>query len=70
MIKHSFLYSPYLLCSSSTYQMYAWGGEGNPKPQKMKAMCVTKCYVKYGERTRMGFWSSAVPQPYSSADGK
>jgi len=50
--------------------MYAWGGEGNPKPQKMKAMCVTKCYVKYGERTRMGFWSSAVPQPYSSADGK
>lgn len=42
----------------------------NPKLQKMSAMGVTKCDVKYVEKTRMGFWSSGVPQPYSSPGGE
>lgn len=38
--------------------------------QNVNALCVTKCDVKYTEKSKMGFWSCGAPQPYSSAGGK
>lgn len=67
-IKHYFLYFPYLLGSSGSYQI---GGKNQNQPcKKMNAMGVTKCDVKHIEKTRMGLWSSGVPHPYRSPDGK
>lgn len=40
------------------------------KTQKVNAMRITKCDAKYAEKSRMGFWSSGIPQPYSSPGGK
>lgn len=58
-------------------QMYTSGKNNNKKPkqkrnktQKVNAMRITKCDVKYAEKSRMGFWSSGIPQPYSSPGGK
>lgn len=38
--------------------------------QKMNALSITKCDVKYIEKTWLGFWSSGVLQSYSSPGGK
>ena len=61
VIKHNFLYFPYLLCSSGSYQMYASGEKPTKTTaQKMNALSVTVCDVKY---IGWAFWSSGVPQP-------